>query len=223
MDLMKWLSSLDELLYEVMSWLVFFPVTLWRTLTRPLGMMDYADQQLTLPEGEQYSAALSPPLFLALTLLIAHGLSAALGEADELVVNHHGLAGLINDETSALVLRLIVFAAFPLIASVNFVRRRGLAVDRGSLRLPFYAQCYPAGVFALCVSLGAALIGVAAPATRLGGWLLIGASIVYYFVIETRWFAAKLAIGRPHAAGIAALGMLEGLILLLLVGFLFSR
>lgn len=32
MDFMKWLNSLDELLYEVMSWLVFFPLTLWRAL-----------------------------------------------------------------------------------------------------------------------------------------------------------------------------------------------
>ena len=29
MDLMKWLSSLDEFLYEVMSWLPFFPLTLY--------------------------------------------------------------------------------------------------------------------------------------------------------------------------------------------------
>lgn len=46
MYFMKWLSSLDELLYEVISWLVFYPLTLWRTCTRPLGMMDYADAQL---------------------------------------------------------------------------------------------------------------------------------------------------------------------------------
>jgi len=25
MDFMKWLNSLDELLYEVISWLVFYP------------------------------------------------------------------------------------------------------------------------------------------------------------------------------------------------------
>lgn len=61
MDFMKWLNSLDELLYEVMSWLVFYPLTLWRTLLQPIGMMKYADRQLDLPEAEQYTDALSPP------------------------------------------------------------------------------------------------------------------------------------------------------------------
>lgn len=28
MNFMQWLNSLDELLYEVVSWIVFFPVTL---------------------------------------------------------------------------------------------------------------------------------------------------------------------------------------------------
>ena len=43
MNFFNLLQSLDELLYEVMSWLVFYPITLWRTLVRPLKMMDYSD------------------------------------------------------------------------------------------------------------------------------------------------------------------------------------
>ena len=33
MDFMKLLKSLEELLYEVVSWLVFYPLTLWHSLT----------------------------------------------------------------------------------------------------------------------------------------------------------------------------------------------
>ena len=40
MDFMKWLNSLDELLYEVMSWVVFFPLTLWQALFRPIRTME---------------------------------------------------------------------------------------------------------------------------------------------------------------------------------------
>ena len=36
MNFLKLIQSLDELLYEIMSWLIFYPVTLWRALTRPL-------------------------------------------------------------------------------------------------------------------------------------------------------------------------------------------
>jgi hypothetical protein len=91
MDFMKWINSLDEILYEVMSWLVFFPLTLWRSVTRPLGMMNYADDQLTLSDSEQYAAALSPPLFLALSLLTAHGFSLALEQVDKIVADRNGL------------------------------------------------------------------------------------------------------------------------------------
>lgn len=121
---MKWLNSLDELLFEVMSWLIFFPLTLWRTIVRPLDMMAYADEQLALVEEDQYAAAVSPPLFLALALLLAHGASTALGQADAIIANRHGLAGLVDDQTSALLLRLVMFAIFPLVMSVRLLRRR---------------------------------------------------------------------------------------------------
>ena len=54
---MKWLNSLDEHLFEVVSWLVFLPLTLLRTLVRLMAMMDYADEQLAQPDDEQNAAA----------------------------------------------------------------------------------------------------------------------------------------------------------------------
>jgi hypothetical protein len=52
MDFLKLIQSLDELLYEIMSWLIFYPVTLWRTLTKPLTMMTYSEVELGIrPSG----------------------------------------------------------------------------------------------------------------------------------------------------------------------------
>lgn len=68
MDFLKLFESLDELLYEIMSWLVFYPITLWRAIAHPLRMMNYADAELGDSETEQYTDALSPPLFLLLSL-----------------------------------------------------------------------------------------------------------------------------------------------------------
>ncbi|HAD16667.1 MAG TPA: hypothetical protein DCF81_07235, partial [Erythrobacter sp.] len=78
MHFMQLLKSLDELLYEVMSWLVFFPLTLWRTLTQPITMMEYADSELHDPEEQQYEDALSPPLFLLLAILITQAISMSV-------------------------------------------------------------------------------------------------------------------------------------------------
>ena len=40
MNFFQFLKSLDKLLYEVASWLVFYPVTMWRSARHPLAMMD---------------------------------------------------------------------------------------------------------------------------------------------------------------------------------------
>ena len=43
MDFMRILQSLEEFLYEVMSWLVFYPRALWRTIGHPVAVAVYAD------------------------------------------------------------------------------------------------------------------------------------------------------------------------------------
>jgi hypothetical protein len=222
-DFMKWLNSLDELLYEVMSWLVFYPLTLWRTLLHPLDTMDFADRQLRLPEAEQYLDAVSPPLFLALTLALAHVGATAFGETDAIVASNHGLAKMINDDTSALVFRVLVFAIFPLMMSVRLVRLRGQPLNRQSLRLPFYAQSYPAAVFALGLSLGTTLAGLPGYSVRIAGLALILFAFVYYLAVETRWFSVNAGIGKLRAFGSSIRALIESFVLLVVTGLLFLR
>ena len=45
---MKLLKSLEELLYELVSWLLFYPITMWRSVLKPLNMMRYADTELLI-------------------------------------------------------------------------------------------------------------------------------------------------------------------------------
>lgn len=223
MDFMKWLNSLDELLYEVMSWLVFYPLTLWRSLVRPRAMMDYADRQLNLLEAEQYADALSPPLFLALTLALAHVAATALGEVDAVVASHRGLADLIDDDTSALVFRLLLFSVFPLMTAVRLVRLQGQALTRETLRLPFYAQCYPASVFALVFNGGVIAIRLADVRVQVAGLALMAVAVAWYLMVETRWFAAQTHSGRWSAFGSALRAFIEGFALLVATGLLFAR
>ncbi|MFW2850415.1 hypothetical protein ACM61V_00615 [Sphingomonas sp. TX0543] len=218
---MKWLNSLDELLYEVMSWLIFYPLTLWRTLSRPLSTMNYADQQLALPDAEQYADAISPPLFLALTLALSHGFAVALGQTDEIEASHRGLAGLVSDDSTALVFRLIVFAIFPLVMSVRLVRGRKQPLNRSTLRMPFYAQCYPASIFALGLSIGTAIGTSHWQTSRTAGAIITSAALLYYVMVETRWFRAQRPTGLGLALLSAILGLVEGFILLVAIGILF--
>lgn len=222
MDFVKWINSLDELLYEVSSWLIFFPLTLWRSIARPLGAMAYAEQQLALAETEQYRAALNPPLFLAIALLLAHGLTVALGQADEIVARQHGMAALIKDDASALVLRLVVFAAFPMLAATRLIRRRHAPLDRVTLRPAFYAQCYPTAILAVGLAIGTDLATMADGRARIAGGMIITATLINYIVVETRWFAAKLSANVFAAFGQVARVLVQGILVLVVVGYLLS-
>lgn len=71
---MKLLKSLEELLYELVSWLLFYPITMWRSVLKPLNMMRYADTELADRPEDQSEDTLSPPLFLLITLLLSQGL-----------------------------------------------------------------------------------------------------------------------------------------------------
>ena len=71
MDFVKLLRSFEEFLYEVMAWLLFYPRTMWRVIREPLAMMRYSDQEQHDKAERQYDDAISPPLFLMISILIA--------------------------------------------------------------------------------------------------------------------------------------------------------
>lgn len=50
--------------------------------------------------------------------------------------------------------RLRGFVIFPLVMSARLMRGRKQSLIRSTLRMPFYAQCYPASVFAPGLSSG---------------------------------------------------------------------
>ncbi|WP_236555118.1 hypothetical protein [Novosphingobium sp. 9U] len=220
---MKWLNSLDELLYEVMSWLLFFPITLWRATVGPLRLMAEVEQQAALPDEEQYGSILSPPLFLALSLLLAHAGATALGQSDALIADNHGLASLVDDDATALVVRVAAFAGFALSLAARLVRSRRLALSRLTLRQPFYEQCYPSAVFALGLGIGTSLILVPNGPAHAAGRLLAVASLTYFAIVEVRWFAAARGISHVRALGHVVLATSQALVLMLIIGFLFTR
>jgi hypothetical protein len=223
MHFMGLLKSLDELLYEVMSWLVFYPITLWRVLRRPLVMMDYSDRELRQESAEQYTDTLTPPLFLLISLLLSHMLELAFVGDSSLVQSDHGLAALVKDDTSLMILRLVTFSVFPLMFAVRLVRAQRRSLTRESLRPAFYAQCYAAAPFAL-------LIGIATLLTTLRhlfwarpvGLALLVLTLLIYGVVQSRWFAEHLRRSFLAGFGHASLAMIVSIVMILIVAPLFA-
>ncbi len=215
------LNSLDEILYEFMSWLLFYPITLWRSLRHPLAMMDYADVELADAEEEQYTDTLSPPLFLLLSLVISHALELTLVGQNSLVTDNKGLAAFVSDDTSLIMLRIVFFSIFALVMAVRLLRKQGKKVERKSLREPFYSQCYVVAPFALLTG-----IAVLMTTSRHDGFVLAGVAMLlltlcWYGILQTLWFSQQLGIGKARAFGQASLGMIESLIAVAILSVLF--
>lgn len=220
MNFMQFIKSLEDVLYEVMSWLVFYPLTLWRTLTHPFEMMEYADTELSDRDDQRYSDTLNPPLFLLLSLLLSHGLELAIVGDDPLVKNNHGLASLIHDETTLLIFRLVTFSIYPLIMSVQLLRLQRAKLTRDSLQMPFYSQCYIAAPFALLLGLGATLVQMGEQALILIGGAVVVSTLILYGTIQSIWFANKLEVSRMRGFLTASRGMIECLLILGILAFL---
>ncbi len=216
------LKSLDELLYEVMSWLVFYPVTLWRTLTRPVQMMDYSDHQLGQSEEQQYAETLRPPLFLLVSLLLAHGLELLMVGDSSVITSNRRLAALVNDDTSLLLMRLVIFSIFPLVFAAQMVRAERRKLTRDTLRRPFYAQCYAAAPFALVISIAGILIRIDWFEVQFAGVVLGALALLVFGLVQARWFAERLHGGLAAGFGHATVAMVGSLVLALLSSPLFA-
>jgi len=222
MNFMQLLQTLDDLLYEVMSWLVFFPITLWRTVTRPLTMMEYADSELQDAPEDQYGDTLSPPLFLLLTLLVSHALGLALGNGvNPIVASNKGLAAYITSDSALLLLRLVLFSIIPLMLAAALLVGSRRAVTRERLKGPFYAQCYPAGAFALVLGIGVLLIHHEHGTANHIGHAMVIAAMVAYFAVQVGWFRRHLRRGVFAAASYAGGAIIGGMAFSIVFALLF--
>ena len=222
MNFFNLIQSLDDLLYEVMSWLVFYPVTLWRTLVRPLQMMDYSDIEQGDAADEQYTDTLSPPLFLLLSLILVHAAEIALVGDDAMIASKVGLAAFVSNNTDLIILRIVSFSLFPVMLATRLVRAQGLQVNRDTLRAPFYSQCYVAAVLAMLLGGGVILIKLAHDWSVLAGGALALFGLLWFGFLQTAWFNQHLKCGRLKAFGHASRAMVESLVAMFMLSSLFA-
>ena len=212
MDLLKILRSFEEFLFEAVSWLVFYPLTLWRILRGPMAAMDYSDREQGDSEEHRYDDALSPPLFLLATIVLANLLAMALHippppESSELTKT------LFASQQNLILFRSLAFSLVPLVAAVTLLRHEKKRVSRETLRAPFYAQCYLAAVCAACVSVGGAIFQRPELPNAVGAAIMLGGAAWFLFV-QAHWFARRLNVSTAKGAGIAVWAAVRAVIYL---------
>lgn len=201
MDFMKLLKSLEELLYELVSWLLFYPLTMWRAVAAPLSMMRYADIELADRLEDQYDDMLSPPLFLLITLLLSQGVSAFLPS-----IHDPGLAAReLGSGSNLLIARGVIFGIYPLSMAVTLLRWKNIRITRNSLRPPFFSQCYVAAPFTFVLVLGFDVASMPAEHGLAAGLAIMALAMIWYAQAQMRWLMQDLRIGIVKA-GVAFSG-----------------
>lgn len=214
MDFMKLLKSIEELLYELISWFVFYPLTFWRIVVHPIAMLSYAQKELTEKADDQFDDAVSPPILLVLTLVMLHVVEGALNQAWAAA-----LPSLFQDDRNLLIFRAVSFSLFPLLFATMGLRASGARLTRKILKPAFYSQSYATVPFVLAASIGAQLSGhpTSWSASAVGaGFILAGTG--WYLAVETAWLAktTQVPVWRAFAT---ALGLfVAALFLLILIG-----
>ncbi|PVM92744.1 hypothetical protein DDF67_05090 [Caulobacter endophyticus] len=214
MDFMRILRSLEEFLYEVMTWLVFYPRTLLRTALHPIEILDYSRAELRKAEDDQYQETISAPLFLMLSLVISHGVELALHLHPFANVGH-GAEKLVGSDQNLIILRSLMFAVFPLMFALEQVRDAKQTLTRKSLRGPFYGECYPASVFCLVFGIGGT-IDQAWPDKRAAGWAIMAVAIVWYLLVQIVWLK-RFNDRWSRAIGVAVLCFLKASMVVFIV------
>lgn len=219
MDFFKLIQSLDELLFEVVSWLLFYPVTLWRVIRSPLVMMQSAEAELGQAEQKQFDDVIAPPLFLLLTLALLHIVELGFYGRTYLEVVHPELSRMIGTDANLTIFRVMMVAILPLAAALRLVSARGLKLDRKALKAPFYAQCYAAALFALLLALAIVVAGRGAMVNISAGGRYLPASVglLWLYAIETYWFAVQLRSSILRGFGQATILMVQWIVLLIIV------
>jgi len=186
MDFMRILQSLEEFLYEIMGWLVFYPRALWRTLWHPVAVAVYTGEQLKQPREEQFTEMVSPPLMLILTIVLAHLIELGTRHGAPVIDTVLGRE-LFSSEQMVIATRSVVFCFFGLFGAMAMLRHQRQPTNRESLRHPFYIHCYLLAPFALGLAIASTIMSFAK-----GDWILVGAALL---VLSCLWYAwAQIAI-----------------------------
>lgn len=215
------IRSIEDLLYEIMTWLVFYPRTLLKLLRHPLQMTSYSDREQDDAADEQYTDTLSPPIFLILTVLLCHAAELALGQQVDQVSGV--LANLFaNSEETLLIYRLLAFSIVPLVFAVGMVNRSKLPIDRKTLREPFFSQCYLGALYVLIFSAASIIMRLGRHEAVIGGFVLLLVGTLAFVGLQALRLRLHLQIGHARSLLMACGTMLKGVLFLSLITAAFS-
>lgn len=197
---MRLLRSLDDSLYELVGWLVFYPKTLWRIMWHPGRMARYVQSELQGADEARFRDGIRPVLMLILSVLVAHALELALDAPLSHLSSDIGRI-LLGSDHRLLLSRSVFFSIYALGAAVGMLLHEGKKLTRESVRIPFSIQAFLVSPLVLFFSVGEQLYrlpGAEPVAVVLlcggFGWYMAARTIAYRSLYGTAWSHAASSV-----------------------------
>lgn len=221
MDFMKILRSLEEFLYELLSWFLFYPRTMLRIIRNPAGVSKYIQLQMQQPAGEQFLAMVSPVLTLILSILITHGIemTAHVVTFDQLAMEPV-VAKMFSSYQGLLLARGAAYGLYSLVAAVWVMSQLRIRIDRNTLREPFFIQAYLVSPFTMGLSIASVLVRRHEFGLQAAGVALAALITVWYLWAQTTTYCKLLRVSAPRALAYAVSSFVAVTLFLLGIGLL---
>ena len=221
MDLMRILRSLEEFLYELVGWLVFYPRTFWRVMRHPAAIARYTQLELEQVPERQFTETISPVLMLILSVVLAHALEmlARIPAAD---IPTPLAQLLLGSEQALLLTRSVVFCGYALIAALSVLRQQRRPITRETLRTPFSIQAFLVSPFVVLLSAGLLLLRIGGTWEHPAGigltvfacaWYLWARASAYRAMVDIGWGGAMAWVSGAFLLTSALLFALMSLLL----------
>lgn len=152
MDFNNFAKSVEEGIYDVMMWILFYPLSLLRIIVFPVSTLRYVEEQSRADPSTAFSDAMRPALLLFLSIAIG-ALLVPINAQEAAVLQQTRLGKVLVESWFALLIfRMVVYSIFALAGAVIYDLLTPGKVTRETLRTPFNQQCYICAPFALTFS-----------------------------------------------------------------------
>ncbi len=192
MDFSAIVKQIEQFIFELLMWVIFYPYTLIRVIFRPTRMLRYVTSQISADPDEAFGSAIRPPLFLFLCIALGSVIAPIAAEQSEALAATEAGRWLTASWVNLLAFRTLGYSVFALTGALLFDLITPNEVTRSSLKLPFYQQCYVCGPFALGFS--PALVRLDSGEEML--LLVLLALQIWLVAVQTLFFRRMAGTGR---------------------------
>lgn len=194
MEIARIIKAVEELIFEISSWLLCYPKSLAKALAAPGWAVEYVRDEMSKDKAAAFDEYMSPALFYALSvaLVVLPGIDVLeIAFGNLLPVTSHRL--LLGSPDKIVLTAAVLSGACPLgFAWVANAAAR-VKISRGALRVPLQAQFLIAAPFVV-------LLSVAIHADDLlGPWPTIAAA-AWFCAAEWLFYRRLLGTGMLRSA-----------------------